>query len=110
MVKVPIPPNNGINLSGVVNRMDLTTHQSYEPMIVPSHLTLRGPNEFIPEMEKKYSEPSYVYKHIYVPSPEETTHISKKKKKKTHKTDGSWMDYWNPFSCENDYEDYDYAY
>lgn len=88
--------------------MDLTTHQSYEPMMVIHS------NEHVPEMEEKYSQPPYVYKHVYeyMTTPEVTTHVEHKKKKKIKTHEDSWMDYLNPFGCNNDdyYDDYDYAY
>lgn len=94
--------------------MDLTTHQSYEPMMVQTQMTHTDPTYFIPEMSKKYSDPPYVYKHIYVTSPEVTTPAEKKrkKKKKIQNKDDSWMEYLNPFGCDSDddYDDDEYSY
>lgn len=113
MVKVLSPSNHRD-----VNRMDLTTHQSYEqhsyePMMVQSEMTQMDPSQFLPEMEKKYSHPPYVYKHVYVTSPEVSTKPveKKRKKKKVQEKDDSWMEYLNPFSCDDEYDSSDdYTY
>ncbi|CRK93233.1 CLUMA_CG006777, isoform A [Clunio marinus] len=64
------------------------------------------PKDFYPTIAKKYSSQPQLYKHVYVTSP----HHKDKKKKKKNKfkdSDESWFDYLNPFTCDDDYEDYD---
>lgn len=102
-------PNQRINLSKNVNRMDPVQY-TVDSTLMDSHLNPVGefPKDFFPMMAKKYHSPppQHIYKHIYVTEePIKIVEKKKKKKKKMHKKeDKEWYD---AFGCDSEDEEYE---
>lgn len=88
-----------------VNRMDPT--EAVVPTITDNYMNQMEdfPKDFFPMMAKKYS-PSHIFKHVYVTSPSKIV-VNKKKMKKKESKEESWLESFNPFGCESDYDNYD---
>lgn len=95
--------NHRSNLKWNVNRVDPLSINSLG--YIPSHGNnmnshvnnfAKEPFHFIsPTSMKKYSEPSYIYKHVYVTTPNKPP--DRKKKIRKYKEE-SWLNEMNPFS------------
>lgn len=106
MKKLAAPTPYRVNLQHQnVNRMDPI--QVVVPAMTanPMNPTQPFPRDFFPMLEKKYSIPSHIYKHVFVTSPSKI--VMHKKRKKSKEKEESWFDSLNPFGCESDEDDYE---
>lgn len=109
MRKLISPTNHPrLRLNPIVNRNDHIQSYTMQPILKETGLNRAEdfPQELLQNIAKKYSSAPHIYKHVFVTSPSQIDVQKKpKKKKKKKRKEDSWLDSYNPFGCESDYDD-----